>query len=698
MGDPGVISTWLNIAPFILVRNGTPERWPWIRVMDGQVTPNADRGSLIRAGSGLPIHASCSSLVPQGLGLPAEACWGAGRAHQNPRVALGWFGLHYDTWYRPSSTGDLRSQNVPAGWDGSTGAISAVRDSLEQMCVEMHTRLFVSFNDARAFELNPAAPQSSAVALLSFSEVGCRIAYWTEANVFPTNLLRRRAAVAIMEATREGDAGDASLTGRSTSACGRTGFRVWPEDTADLLLTVPTGSAMLEPQYAWAWHLLETGPYPCGVRGVNRILGVDQSSAGLPRLESDYALIQHGAKISGETTITTWGIGRGGVLYEGARTPTDPCQKRGGVMFCTQGHWLVGALPRPDDVDAYHPPRPSLLRSRPLGKAPVVHEADEPERLKTWDWKTLYLGADHGDLSWESWSSWEDIAGRLDMCFGAGYAHPRVTRPSEAGDDPRVAHLAGWASYHRTTVQVFYKGRTWFEIYPDYTAPAHHLARPGRKIVVELGHDGARKARCTLSRRGNAAVNTVFVGGLTIGNDLSSRAVALAAAGPGVGSLQVAEYPNLTRDLMVSTMGRAVCAPTPLMVSRLRWLPAQRPWQSKVKRGACVAALRFDPSLCSTSGYERLRSAFGKAHWGEMGLRALRDEVGARVKAGQETSPSRAELLKGVAEAGLTRTKRLQLWRAIRWMGGSARTPPERAHMVERIVTWADVLGYQWVT
>lgn len=111
----------------------------------------------------------------------------------------------------------------------------------------------------------------------------------------------------------------------------------------------------------------------------------------------------------------------------------------------------------------------------------------------TWkDWRQLYIGSTHERLRPECWSSWQAIAKRLDEYFGKSYCHVTAGDTAEQRNDPRIRHLAGWADFHKTQVAVIYKGKGCFVIYPNLSQPAHHEARPGRRIVVQLGDDGAR--------------------------------------------------------------------------------------------------------------------------------------------------------------------------------------------------------------
>jgi hypothetical protein len=253
------------------------------------------------------------------------------------------------------------------------------------------------------------------------------------------------------------------------------------------------------------------------------------------------------------------------------------CYKRSGdtheiALVHSTGHWQLGGVHAGDGVTDLYP----LLRvDKPVISLPK-NTLTYPQKPSAWThWEQLFLGADYGELDGETWDTWEAIAKRLDSCFAGKYRHViPAGLPVPVRDDPRVAHLAGWASWHRTNVLVLWKGREHFRITPTYNTPCHASARPGRAIFVELGDHGARHwfSRERASR-GNLAFKEVFNGlpwsPHEVISDLHndySRAPRALSAGPRL------EHPPKSARLKKTTLDR--------WVHYMPWLRSPATWSA----------------------------------------------------------------------------------------------------------------------
>jgi len=252
---------------------------------------------------------------------------------------------------------------------------------------------------------------------------------------------------------------------------------------------------MANARNAWAWHMLDNGDVNCASFVYELLAG----KAPATHLGTTDALID---ALSGEGVGFTVCDVAANHVYTQEYNAT--AQDRH-MVFCHDDHVSVGVLAKPDHVSGFYPPEVTDTRFDVHADLDLSSH-DNPEQWH--DWRTLYIAKNHGDLRPEIWSPWEDISSRLDEHFGDKYVHHAVGFSEEQRSDKRLAQLAGWSSYHRTNVLVIYKDAGCFRINPDYDAPAHENARPGRAVVIQLGEHGAR--HWWSPEPGDRAYNSVY--------------------------------------------------------------------------------------------------------------------------------------------------------------------------------------------
>lgn len=173
----------------------------------------------------------------------------------------------------------------------------------------------------------------------------------------------------------------------------------------------------------------------------------------------------------------------------------------------TGGHYDLVVAIKGDDVQDLYPLQHGLSRFIEIDQQPE----DLPSSV-VHDWRQLYLG--HGVMPDKAteWMTWDVFIASMDATFGNSYSLEPVRIDCEkVRSDYRIQRLAGWASFHRTSVRVSYNGDFVFQIAPEFYAVAHHNARLGRIRHVELGVQGVRNYFVSdLNLRGSRAERYVF--------------------------------------------------------------------------------------------------------------------------------------------------------------------------------------------
>lgn len=158
------------------------------------------------------------------------------------------------------------------------------------------------------------------------------------------------------------------------------------------------------------------------------------------------------------------------------------------ILADTGSRWLRAVRVPGDNVAGLFPLQQAPARA---WRRPVPVDWSRQPRDCV-EWRQLFLTKDGLDDLWpEKWTSWAAFESNLDNAFGTDYVRAPDDLPASLMSDPRAAHLAGWASFHRTGVYIHSKNEWWY-VTPRVDELAHSKARLGRAIVVQLGDDQAR--------------------------------------------------------------------------------------------------------------------------------------------------------------------------------------------------------------
>ncbi|GAB0497599.1 hypothetical protein MMPV_008934 [Pyropia vietnamensis] len=130
-------------------------------------------------------------------------------------------------------------------------------------------------------------------------------------------------------------------------------------------------------------------------------------------------------------------------------------------------------------------------------------------------WTHMFLTVDVEPIAATPWLSWPFLMKSLVSVFDAPPAAPACDWPMGVPKDGRLAELASWADYHRTSVRVRYNrddGRSFhFRILPRLCATAHSGARIGRAVCVEVGSEGGRLWHSPVGAMGRRQFTEVYV-------------------------------------------------------------------------------------------------------------------------------------------------------------------------------------------
>lgn len=183
----------------------------------------------------------------------------------------------------------------------------------------------------------------------------------------------------------------------------------------------------------------------------------------------------------------------------------DPVKGRTISLVHRDGHYDLGVHLAWDDVRGDRqaiPTREHVLESR--------LPPEYPNECDVKGWKQWFFAADSKIKGASGWSSWTDRWANLNEIFGDHNIRRHLAGPPVDQDDERLHQLPGWADYHRTAVRVNYKNQYDFYILPSFFSRAHHQAKLGRYIYLELGDEGARMYN-TFAKRTYLPQRYVFV-------------------------------------------------------------------------------------------------------------------------------------------------------------------------------------------
>jgi hypothetical protein len=461
--DPNLLMRLLATDPFKVCHRGKRLRVNWLRVMDGEVSTEANRMKPSYCADPVGLMPSVAETVEAEACLPASARWApmprAVSARELVKLWLREWGEVKDARVRLVLR---RIPTRPATGDASD--IAGIRAAVTSLSQEMLCSVYVRFSPGTAaIKLNTSAPMSGKTALLDFSPDEHRLAYWdTAAGVI--HIRPSLPAAGAMPGLFSGPA-------RGTS------------DSDGVIFKLPKLWRLTEPEHAWQLCPYETGHSHCGVGCIEWGLGVrlDAPATGFDTIEDlwsrwmpkDASTSLVGIDVGENTSIST--IGRSDDTHA--------------IALSNHGdHWQLLGVPDYDGAVAPYP-----LQRSPDGCLPVMQcTVSGPDELAP-DWRLLYLGSDKTPTRSEPWASWESVVARLDEHFGDSYApHAPTSLPTVADEDRRVHKLAGWASFHRTQVVVKYQDLCWFRLLPSWDAACHPRAKLGRAIWLELGAHGAR--------------------------------------------------------------------------------------------------------------------------------------------------------------------------------------------------------------
>lgn len=461
IADPTLIIKIVATRPF-KVRTSTGFRnWGWIRLVDGAITADDSRSPMVHVMGDRAIRTSTGVLVDTEYKLPAAANWIMLRRTINLREMLRIWAVH--SHFQDDSAVRRLLRNVPLKMTRDASEVTMVRNEVAKLADLLGVSVYLRVGSLTSYIRGPLEI-TNAVALLVATPEGCRVAIWQRASTAPAIADTTSIAVNIS----------------ASSPLARVPC-YWPNVTSNMKFRFQAGDPMLEPINAWAWHLVSNGEGQC-FNAVCDVLNCQRMSNTTPVKVDD--LLDH----------LTMHDRHADALYVEGRDIIRISRnlkhvKSHARLFVHGNHVAVGVLLKTDRVDGYYPPEPLKDLALPCHD-PDMSNHDRPDVCK--DWRHLYLAQDHGVLTPERWSPWEDIETRLDSIFGAEYQTFPAGLTVEHRTDPRVKKLAGWASYHRTQVTIIYKDKGSFVILPDVSRPCHSRAKPGRRVIVQLGEHGAR--------------------------------------------------------------------------------------------------------------------------------------------------------------------------------------------------------------
>lgn len=191
-----------------------------------------------------------------------------------------------------------------------------------------------------------------------------------------------------------------------------------------------------------------------------------------------------------------------------------PDSKRVVLRLIRKDHYHLGVAIKDDNVQQLYPLRRIGSRYIRVEGKPL----ELPPGENASDLKQYFLGEGVLPDRAEAWKSWQTFSGEM---IASKSENPGIspifsidaTSDEEEVDgfDFRAKHLAAWASFHRTSLRLYYSQGFILNIAPEFYAEAHESAKLGRIRHIELGRDCIRNYYMShVTKRGSQAVSYVY--------------------------------------------------------------------------------------------------------------------------------------------------------------------------------------------